>query len=1348
MGAASVRNALFSGSAFTLPCRISTNGLAIKLNALIDTGAGSYVLIHPKHLRTIKKGLQAPIQSMEAIPLAGYDSRPNGQADEHFRADLVLDGHRLTTHFVFCNTGRHDLIIGRKLLEDADVWVNCKQQALKWPDTALFDIKRDITIPTRGPTTGVNPAHQADANRRDKLMDVAVVRYASRSPQQSPERRAYQRNLIKMKQQLSNQVPQSQPPLQQPARRKLVSREQLAEAGLEVNTVGAAAFMINARQKETVIGHISVYEVERLIQDRKEELVQTNTLDPDEQLRQLIAEKLPSPGYAGATLAHFSKKDSDVLPPHRDGVDHNIELIAENTLSSSPLYSMSLEQLQLVKDYLDDHLRRGFISHSNAPYASPVLFAKKPGGGWRFCVDYRKLNAITKKDAYPIPLIQETLTRLARAKVFTKLDVRQAFYRIRLNKEVEDLTTFRTRYGNYKYRVLPFGLCNGPATFQRYINKVLHGLLDDSCTAYLDDILIYSEDPLQHEDHVAQVLKRLQEAGLQADIKKSEFAVTKTKFLGLIISTQGIQKDPEKVAVVQDWPVPTSVKSLQSFLGFCNFYRAFLKDYGRIIRPLTKLLKKGAWHAFDERELTAFQQAKDLMLSDNVLAHYSPYRLTRIETDASDGVVAGVLSQLQDDGLWRPVAFYSKTMSAPQMNYDIHDKEMLAVIYGLKEWRSQLIGLQTTEPFSAITDHRALEYFSTKRELTPRQMRWAMTVADFNLKLTYRPGTANVVADALSRKQEELQTQKEKDKVARTRAFLKAEQLDVNMVQPTADQLADLAAQGLQQQLEIAASDTFMASPSSDDPDALIDQVIQTNRSHGSLRELRDEVLAGKRQGPWELNDRDLLLYQGRLFVPAAHFLRTHLIRAVHATQVTAHPSKRKTAKLLREQYYWPKLSKDVDTYVAACKACRWSHIPRDRTPGLLKSLPIPERAWQDISMDFKSFPPDKKGYDNAFVVVDRLSKRCFSLPCHKTTTAEQAADMYYRYIWRVYGPPKSIVSDRGPQFISAFMNELCRLMGIKQKLSTAYHPQTDGNTEIVNQYLDQRLRPFVNYHQDNWSDLLPCMDWAQAILPHETTGLSPYEIEFGHQPIHHWDWKERTRTSPTAREQMSREEAQNYAKVRHDAVKAATEIAQRGVAQAQERQAQQANKKRREPDFLVGDQVYVTPRGFTTSRPSQKLDQQMYGPYPIIAMKGHSYQVKLPQYMHMHDVFHADRLRKATEPLLGQAEPEEQPIEVNGNPEWAMNEILDSRIYRGRLQYRASWTGCDPDSTWYNAHGFMGAPYKVRDYHQAYPKKPGPPARLEAWLQAYEDGRDLETTEEDDEAVSKSLQSKARRRK
>jgi Reverse transcriptase (RNA-dependent DNA polymerase) len=206
---------------------------------------------------------------------------------------------------------------------------------------------------------------------------------------------------------------------------------------------------------------------------------------------------------------------------------------------------------------------------------------------WRgvICVDYRKLNAITKKDKYPLPLVEETLTRLARARVFTKLDVRQAFYRIRMKDSVKDLTTFRTRYGTYRYKVLPFGLCNEPASFQRYINNALFDYLDDFCAAYVDDILIYSEDPLEHGIHVKKVLQRLSETGLQADIKKSQFFTTETKFLGYIITANGVRMDPEKAAAIKDWKPPTTLKGVQLFLGFCNFYRQFLKDCGRVVPP-------------------------------------------------------------------------------------------------------------------------------------------------------------------------------------------------------------------------------------------------------------------------------------------------------------------------------------------------------------------------------------------------------------------------------------------------------------------------------------------------------------------------------------------------------------------------------------------------------------------------------------------------------------------------------------------------------------------------------------------------------------------------------------------
>ena len=282
-----------------------------------------------------------------------------------------------------------------------------------------------------------------------------------------------------------------------------------------------------------------------------------------------------------------------------------------------------------------------------------------------------------------MPLIEETLARLARMKIFTKLNVQQAFYRIRMKESVEDLITFQTRYRFYKYKVLSFNLCNSSASFQRYINDVLFDYLNDFCTVYVNDILIYSDNLLEHDAQVKKVLQRLKEAELQADIKKSEFSVQSTKFVGFIISTEGIAMNSEKVAVVKNWPVLKSVKEIQFFLGFCNFYRNSLKKWGQVIRSLTKLTAKGAWHTLEEFEIQAFEKVKELVLSDAVQVHYSPYAETRMKTDASDEVVAGVLTQLQKDEKWKPAAYFSKTMSPEEMRYEIHNKEMLTVVRAL-----------------------------------------------------------------------------------------------------------------------------------------------------------------------------------------------------------------------------------------------------------------------------------------------------------------------------------------------------------------------------------------------------------------------------------------------------------------------------------------------------------------------------------------------------------------------------------------------------------------------------------------------------------------------------------------
>ena len=367
------------------------------------------------------------------------------------------------------------------------------------------------------------------------------------------------------------------------------------------------------------------------------------TEQEDPETKALIEQRLP-PAYQGFEDV-FSKTDTNQLPPHRD-YDHKIELESPLPNSYSPLYRQSTSELQTLKQYILENLDRGFIEPaSQVPFASPILFVKKPDGSLRLCIDYRKLNSLTHKDSYTIPRIDKLLTRLSRAKKFTKLDIQKAFNRIRMSPDSEEYTAFRTRYGTYTSKVLPFGLCNGPTTYQRYINDVLMEYLDDFCIAYLDDILIYSEEGQDYEEHVRKVLVRLREAGLQANIKKSEFSIEQTRYLRLILTTKGVEIDPDKVAPITNWVRPRTVTSVKSYLGFCGFYRQFIRNFGKITKPLSVLTRPTVPFEWTSEYDTAFEELRKQLLEVQGTYHFNPELETKLETDASDGVITGVCSQ-------------------------------------------------------------------------------------------------------------------------------------------------------------------------------------------------------------------------------------------------------------------------------------------------------------------------------------------------------------------------------------------------------------------------------------------------------------------------------------------------------------------------------------------------------------------------------------------------------------------------------------------------------------------------------------------------------------------------------
>ncbi|KAL0546391.1 hypothetical protein IC582_016299 [Cucumis melo] len=873
------------------------------------------------------------------------------------------------------------------------------------------------------------------------------------------------------------------------------------------------------------------------------------------------------------------------LPPHRE-VEFAIELEPGTVPISRAPYRMAPAELKELKVQLQELLDKGFIRPSVSPWGAPVLFVKKKDGSMRLCIDYRELNKVTVKNRYPLPRIDDLFDQLQGATVFSKIDLRSGYHQLRIKDEDVPKTAFRSRYGHYEFIVMSFGLTNAPAVFMDLMNRVFREFLDTFVIVFIDDILIYSKTEAEHEEHLRMVLQTLRDNKLYAKFSKCEFWLKQVFFLGHVVSKAGVSVDPAKIEAVTGWTRPSTVSEVRSFLGLAGYYRRFVENFSRIATPLTQLTRKGVPFVWSKACEDSFQTLKQKLVIAPVLTVPDGSGSFVIYSDASKKGLGCVLMQQG-----KVVAYASRQLKSHEQNYPTHDLELAAVVFALKIWRHYLYG----EKIQIFTDHKSLKYFFTQKELNMRQRRWLELVKDYDCEILYHPDKANVVADALSRKVSHSTALITRQ--APLHRDLERAEIAVSVGAVTT-QLAQLTVQPTLRQKIIDAQ--------SNDP-YLVDK--------------RGLAEAGQ-TAEFSLSSDGGLLFERRLCIPSDSAVKTELLSEAHSSPFSMHPGSTKMYQDLKRVYWWRNMKREVAEFVSKCLVCQQVKAPRQKPAGLLQPLSIPEWKWENVSMDFiTGLPRTLRGFTVIWVVVDRLTKSAHFVPGKSTYTASKWAQLYMSEIVRLHGVPVSIVSDRDARFTSKFWKGLQTAMGTRLDFSTAFHPQTDGQTERLNQVLEDMLRACALEFPGSWDSHLHLMEFAYNNSYQATIGMAPFEALYGkccRSPVC-WDEVGEQRLMGPELVQSTNEAIQKIRSRMHT---------------AQSRQKSYADVRRKDLEFEVGDKVFlkVAPmRGVLRFERRGKLSPCFVGPFEILERIGPvAYRLALPPSLStVHDVFHVSMLRK-----------------------------------------------------------------------------------------------------------------------
>ncbi|KAF8761585.1 hypothetical protein RHS01_01289 [Rhizoctonia solani] len=855
----------------------------------------------------------------------------------------------------------------------------------------------------------------------------------------------------------------------------------------------------------------------------------------------------------------FGKEEFKVLPPHRE-YDISIDLTPEAKLTPGPIYGMTDAESKALKQHIDEELATGKIRPSTSSAGAPVMFVKKADGSLRLVVDYRKLNDVTQKNVYPLPRQDDLMAKLRNAKLFTKLDLCWGYNNVRIKEGDEWKTAFRTKYGLFEYLVMPFGLTNAPAAFQHFMNDLFRDLIDVTVVIYLDDILIFSEDPKKHPEHVREVLSRLMKNQLFCKLSKCHFHVTTVDYLGIVISPAGFSMDQKKIEAVTSWPQPKTLRG----------------------SPLHNLTKKEVPWSWEAQEEEAFQELKSLVTHSLVLIHLNPDLPYYLETDASGVAMGAILSQRGEDNRLHPIAYMSKSFSGAKANYDTHDKELLAIIKALEEW--QIFLEATDRPIQVFTDHRNLEYWMQARTFNRRHARWRIFLSNFNFEIHYCPGKQSGKPDALSRRLDYIDMAPEPEVMLPAEVFANTSEEELEIV------------------TEIRAK--LREDPSLDP----IIQFLTEDADNAPLQFVRHiEIMTGMKASSG-----------------TAEF---------HDSPLAGHPGQQRTLELLSRNYWWPGMKSSAKEWVECCPTCQancCAHAPVIA----LKPLEVPPFPFHTISYDFITGFPKSNGHDAILVVIDSFSKFGHFIPTSKKVTAKGLADLFITHVWKLH---REILEG----IISATWGQTCILLGLP--------PESDGQTERVNQFIKFYLRSYVAANHSDWAAWLPLAEYAYNNAKHGATGKSPFELVYGQNPVMNpSNVPANVPEADTVADTLAREWKE----------------AESALQMSKERMARSQGII---PEFSIGEKVWLDGKNVDLRTNSNKLDPKRLGPFKVIEkISSHAYRLELPETLKIHNVFYVGLLSKSHE-SPSQPFPEQPPPEtIEGRRNTKLNKSLTQNANGG----------------------------------------------------------------------------------